>query len=74
MSAHLIIDLYDLNEDGERQAEEQVADHRPAASKLLVYTDRRHEFLPRLFINVHYQRQTERSRWLVGNKLFEKIP
>lgn len=46
MCAHLIIDLYDLYEDRERQAEEQVTNHRPAAVKLLVYTHRRHESLP----------------------------
>lgn len=55
--AHLIIDLCDLNEDRERQAEEQVANHRPAAAKVLMYSDGRHESLPRVFISKHYQRQ-----------------
>lgn len=62
MCAHLIIHLCELNEDRERQAEEQVTNHRPATAKLLVYTDRRYESLPRLFINIHYQTQAEDYR------------
>lgn len=46
MCAHLVVDLNDLDEDRERQTEEHVGHHGPAAGELFVHTDRRNEPLP----------------------------
>lgn len=50
---YLVVDLYELDEDGQRHAEEHVADHHPAAAKVFVDADRRDEPLPRIFIGIH---------------------
>ncbi len=68
MCAHLVIDLYNLNEDRERQAKEQVANLRPAVAVLLVHRDRRQESLPRLFLNIHCQRQRDGYRKIKVNR------
>lgn len=52
-SSYLVVDLYKLDEDRQRQAEENVADHHPASAKVFVDTDRRDESPPRLFISKH---------------------
>jgi len=63
MVSHLIIDLYDLDEDGEREAEEHVADHRPAAAEVVVHSERRNEFLPGLFIGNTRSDNIIRKSW-----------
>lgn len=57
--AHLVVDLRELDEDRQRQAKQRVADHRPAAAKVFVGTDRRDESLPRVFIHVHCQTEAD---------------
>lgn len=57
IQAHLIIDLGELDKDGERQAEEQVAHHRPAAAEIFEHPDGGDEPLPRILVHVNCTRR-----------------
>ena len=50
---YLVADLHNLGEDGEGQAEKNVADQSPAEAKVLVDWDGRDVARPRGFIHVH---------------------
>lgn len=50
---HLVADLHNLNEDGQRQAEEDIADKSPSVTKLPVNREGRDVAHPCGIIHVH---------------------
>lgn len=52
-SPYLVADLHDLGEDGQGQAQKQVADQGPAEAEVLVDRDGGYVALPRGFVHEH---------------------
>ena len=52
-SPYLVADLHDLGEDGQGQAQKQVADQGPAEAEVLVDWDGGDIALPRGFVHEH---------------------